>query len=213
MERPIERVALHRPIHPRPIHSPSKHQHIARLRLHHKMLHIDRPLHAARLIRSLEVAADHHPLLLQLKVLRRSRPVRIFTVQSPVSRGIRGQLLRRRLLPHRNLRANPNQAETQQQKSVAISFHPILRVHGNNIKKNTGIFKLFHPLSPQDKILFDHISCQVPHRKDTPRLCRASPAEPSCRILPSPPPPPPSAYPGLRPNPNSAAPTASSAPK
>jgi len=68
---PIKRIPLHHAVDTRPINPPTKHQHVARLRLHHEMLHIDRALHATRLIRPLEMARNHSPILLQVEILRR----------------------------------------------------------------------------------------------------------------------------------------------
>src|SRR5277367_5001496 len=123
MERPIKRIPLHHAIHPRPIHAPAKHQHVPRLRLHHKMLHIDSPFHAARLIRPLEVPRDHRSLLLQIQILRRSRSIRILAVQSPLPRSIRRHLLRRRSLPQRHASHHHPQNQAKHPIAQSKSLH------------------------------------------------------------------------------------------
>jgi hypothetical protein len=58
MEGSIERVRLNHAFFARSLHPSAKSQHIARLRPHYKVLHIDRSLHAARLVRPFEVPTE-----------------------------------------------------------------------------------------------------------------------------------------------------------
>src|ERR1700733_430447 len=127
MKRPIERIPLHNPVHPGPIHPPSKHQHIPRLRLHHQMLHIYSPFHPTRLIRPLEVPFNRRSCLLQIQVLRRSLSIRILAIQSPLPRGIRRHLLRRRSLPQRHSGHHHSQNQTKHKIAQPKSLHRILR--------------------------------------------------------------------------------------
>jgi hypothetical protein len=108
VKRPVVRIGPNHSSLARPIRPPAKRQNISRLRPHHQMLNIDRPLHPARLIRPLEVPFDRSAFLLQFKVLRRSRPIRILAIQSPVARNIRRLLLCRRLLRPCNVSHDTN---------------------------------------------------------------------------------------------------------
>jgi hypothetical protein len=79
------------------------------------MLVIDRAFDAARLVRPLEMPGDHIPLLLQFKKLRRGASVRVFAVQSPLTRDVGRQLLRRRLLREQKTTAENRQNKTKHQ--------------------------------------------------------------------------------------------------
>ena len=64
VERAIECIALNHARNAGTTNPSPKRQHVSGLCSNHKMLFIDRALHTARLIRPLEVACDHRPILL-----------------------------------------------------------------------------------------------------------------------------------------------------
>lgn len=80
MKGAVDRIALNHPSHPRPIHPSAKRQHLARLRMNHDVLFLNRSLHPARLIRPLEMPGNHRPVLFQVKILRRGRSIRILAI-------------------------------------------------------------------------------------------------------------------------------------
>jgi hypothetical protein len=126
MEVAIEGVALNHAFDTRPIHPPAKRQDIARFGSNHKMLIVDCAFDAARLVRPLEVARDHIPLLLEFKKLRRGASIRILAVQSPLTRDAGRLLLRRRLLREQKTTAKNHQSKTKYQNPQAVSLHHVL---------------------------------------------------------------------------------------
>jgi hypothetical protein len=162
MERAIVRIALNHALNPRSLNPASKCQHIASLRTHHQVLHIDRALHSTRLIRPFEVAFDRSSLLLQLKVLRRSRSVWILAIQSPLARNIRRLLLWRRLLRQGDRSRQKHQTNPKYKKLPVESLHAILHRQVNDVEKSTAISQLFHPF-PRRKIKFSSIQTQTRH--------------------------------------------------
>jgi hypothetical protein len=182
MEVAIVGVALNHAFDTRPIHPSTKRQDIACLRSNHQMLIIDRAFDTPRLVWPLEVARDHIPLLLQFKKLRRRAPIRIFTIQSPLTRNAGRLLLRRRLLREQKTAAENHQSETKRKNPQAISLHHILLAAQwhSKISSNPLTLTFFYICDNkcQDKILVESqyriAALQPPpvHRKEASRLCR-----------------------------------------
>jgi len=143
MKRAIERISLNHALNATSVDPSSKRQHLARLRTNHKVLFIDRALHAAGLIRPLEMTCNHSSFLLQIKILRRGRSVRILAVQSPVAPNIRRLLLRWRLLSQRSSPTHHHQSEDSQNKRIATSLHHILHSHVRGTKNLPQSFHSF----------------------------------------------------------------------
>ena len=181
MEVAVVGIALNHAFNSRPIDPAAKRQNIASLCSNHQMLVVNRAFHAPRLVRPLEMPGDHIPLLLQFKKLRRGASVRVFAVQSPLTRDVGRQMLRWRLLREQKTTAEDHQSKTKHQNPQAISLHYVLLAP----RQHSKIYSNSRPLSScnhskdkwRDKILIESRS-RIPalqhravHRKDTPRLC------------------------------------------
>jgi hypothetical protein len=154
MEGAIKGVALNHAFDTRPIHPPAKCQDIARLRSNHQMLVVDRAFDAARLVRSLEVAANHTSLLLQFKKLRRGAPVWIFAIQSPLTRDVSRLLFSRRLLPNGKAASEDHQSKAKHQTPQATSLHHVLLAmqRHSKIYSNSRILSSFLSAKTSGKI-------------------------------------------------------------
>ncbi len=145
MKRSIVRITLHHAINPWAINPPAKHQHNARLRLNHEVLHINRALHPTRLVRPLEVPADHRPFLSSSRYFVEVDPFGSLQYKVHLPAAFAGCCCGGGCWPH----TSPTDTITKA-KQATTTLKPYLfttsSTHNPAAKKSTAISRLFHLL-------------------------------------------------------------------